>query len=100
MAVQSYSENESEIRKKKTEYKNMGNSMLVGRTSLTIIIFLNSIVFYNYLSLQYQMLSVSPIVIYFQIEFSSLYLTNCFHDYKPQVNSKLVNEGHLRILKS
>lgn len=33
--------------------------MLVGRTRLTIIIFLNSVVFYSYLSLQYQMLFVS-----------------------------------------
>lgn len=74
--------------------------MLVGRTSLTIIIFLNSLVFYSYLSLRYQMPSVCPVIIYFQIEFSSLYLTNCFHDYKPQVNSKILNEGRLRILKS
>lgn len=100
MAVQSYSENEPEIRKN-MEYKKMANSMLVGRTSLTIIIILlSSIVFYSYLSLQYQMPSVCPVVIYFQIEFSSLYLTNCFHDCKPQVNSKLLNEGHMRILKS
>lgn len=78
----------------------MGNSMLVGRTSLTIIIFLNSLVFYSYLSLRYQMPSVCPVIISFQIEFSSLYLTNCFRDYKPQVNSKILNERRLRILKS
>lgn len=87
MAVQSCSENESEIRKN-IDYKNNGDSILAGRTSFTVITFLACVVFYSYLPFQYQMPFVCPKVIYLQIKFSNLYLTNCFHDYKPQVNSK------------
>lgn len=38
MAVQSYSENECEIRKN-IDYKNNGDSILVDRTSFTVILF-------------------------------------------------------------
>lgn len=90
MAVQSYSENDSEIRKKKN-YKNKGDFFFADRMSFTIFTFLTCVVFYSCLSLQYQMPFVCPIVIYFQMKFSSLYLINCFHEYEPQVNSELLN---------
>lgn len=87
MAVQSYSENESEIRRH-IDNKNNGDFILVDRTSFTGFAFLTCVVFYSYLPLRYQIPFVCPGVIYFQMKFSSLYLTNRFHDYKPQVNSK------------
>jgi len=57
MAVQSYSENESEIRKN-VDCKNNGDSILVGRTVFTC---LACTVFYSYLPLQYQMPFVCPV---------------------------------------